>query len=307
MESFNSIVQQFPSLSPEQWKAKIIADLKGGAFDRLITHVEENIEVLPFYTKEDNAHYQLNIPAKQREGWLITERIQVDTIESANAQALLALQMGANAILFDAQGQDLSEEAIHQLKEGILTDIAPVFFEHLPNGETCKVIVPHLQYASDELVFALTQGLQTDFSSKQFHFYTGTNYFIEMAKLRAFRWLWKQLCMLKERPFELFIFSETLVQDTTEGSIYDNMLRNTTEAMSAILGGCDGLIINSHEATPTSSEFGRRIARNIHHILQQESNFNNMEEAVTGAYYVEYLTYQLAQKAWEQFRTSVSI
>ena len=66
--------------------------------------------------------------------------------------------------------------------------------------------------------------------------------------------------------------------------------------MSAILGGCDALIIHPHE----NSNLGRRIARNIHHLLYYESNFKQIPDVIKGTYYIEYLTYQLAKKTWEQ-------
>ncbi len=301
MESFDNITQHFPAITPELWKAKIVADLKGKSFDQLISEVDAGIEVLPFYTKEDNARHQLNIPARQNTGWLITERIIVADLQQANQQALDALQMGANAIVFDLQNKIYSATSIQQLQEGILTDIAPVFFENLP-GIVSVISIPKQQYAVEELVVALQEGLQNNFSCTKFQFTVGTDYFLEIAKLRAFRWLWKQLCMLKDKPFELFVFSDSLGKDMSSGNEYDNMLRNTTEAMSAILGGCDALIINSHEVGVSVTDFGRRIARNIHHILQHESYFNDAEDAVKGSYYAEYLTYQLAQKAWERFR-----
>ena len=57
LDSYESIFQQFPSVSAEEWRNKIIKDLKGESFDKLIWHTKEDIEVLPFYTKEDNEKY----------------------------------------------------------------------------------------------------------------------------------------------------------------------------------------------------------------------------------------------------------
>ena len=80
LDTYESIFQQFPTVSADEWKNKIIKDLKGEAFDKLIWHTKEDIEVLPFYTKEDNLNYQLNIPEKQTNGWQIKERIFVGEI-----------------------------------------------------------------------------------------------------------------------------------------------------------------------------------------------------------------------------------
>ena len=96
MEPYESIFQQFPPATPDEWKDKIIQELKGEPFQKLIQHTKEGIEILPFYTKEDNQKYQLDIPAKNTKGWLITEKIQVNEIETSNQLALEALKMGAN-------------------------------------------------------------------------------------------------------------------------------------------------------------------------------------------------------------------
>jgi methylmalonyl-CoA mutase len=313
LDTFDSIFQQFPVTTPEGWKNKIIKDLKGDEFEKLIWHSKEDIEVLPFYTKEDHQKYQLNIPEKQTKHWLITERIIVDSILAANKNALFALQSGATAIQFDLKHQSFTKEEIELLLKDILLDIAPVIFENYtpenkiilesivknacPNG----IKIPPLNSITDELVFVLENGSQQDFSNIQFQFYCTQNYFFEIAKLRAFRWLWKQVCDLKQQPFSIFIQSETSLQKRNETDEYTNMLRNTTEAMSAVLGGCDSLIINSHDVTKENTDFGKRIARNIHHILQHESYFTEIQDAAKGAYYIEYLTYQLCKKSWEMF------
>lgn len=314
LDVFDTIFEQFPAATPEQWKAKIIKDLKGVSFDNLIWHTQEDIEVLPFYTKEDNAKYQLNIPEKQSNIWQITERIIVEDVLSANKNALLALENGANAIVFNLNFYEYTQEDILLLVKGILLDIASVYFENyslenktiLENvvSNSCpeNINVPKLNSIVDELVFALESGThqQTD-NVLQFHLYCTQNYFFEIAKLRALRWLWKQVCDLNNQPYNISIVSETGLNKRNDNDEYTNMLRNTTEAMSAILGGCDSLIINSHDIVKENSDFGKRIARNIHHILQHESYFSEVNDATKGAYYIEYLTYQLCKKTWEKF------
>jgi methylmalonyl-CoA mutase len=316
LDSYESIYQQFSSVSAEEWKAKIIKDLRGDAFDKLIWHTKEDIEVLPFYTKEDNLNYQLQIPEKQTKGWQITERIIVDDVLTANKEALHALENGATALVFDLQQMPFSPAEIEGLIKNILVDIAPVTFnnyysemklilESIVKNSCPEIItIPQQETITDELVFALQQGVHK--KTNYFSFSIGQNYFFEMAKLRAFRWLWKQVCELNNQPFTLFIQCETSLSDFSKQEENSNILRNTTSAMSAILGGCDSLIINSHDAAYSS--FGKRIARNIHHILQRESYFSDSEisadDAAKGSYYIEYLTYQLCKKSWEKFSES---
>ncbi len=313
LEAYDTIFQQFPEISPEEWKQKIIKDLKGDEFDKLIWHSKEGIEVLPFYTKKDNQKYQLSIPAKESENWLITERVLVDEVLLSNKIALTCLHQGAEAIVFDLKNKSINTADIEILVKDILIDIAPIFFDNylkedryildsiINNSCPDTIKIPPLDSIVDELVFALINATSTKIIPTHFHFYTTQNYFFEMAKLRAFRWLWKQVCDLKNIENYIFLQSETGICSRNEKDEYTNMLRNTTEAMSAILGGCDSLIINSHDVTNENTNFGKRIARNIHQVLKYESYFAEIKDATTGSYYIEYLTYQLAKKSWDQY------
>ncbi len=313
-EAFDGIYEQFAPVTADDWKSKIIKDLKGEAFDKLIWHSKEGIDVLPFYTKADNEKYQLTIPAKTSAGWQITERILVDNTQKANREALHALSSGATAIIFNLNHHSLAPSEVVTLLNGILLDIASVCFEHyqeenrtilenkVPNSCVAVNHIARQETITEELIMALQLGVEADFKTCKFHFYCGENYFFEIAKLRAFRWLWKQLCQLKNQPYQLFILSETGLQKRADADEYTNMLRNTTEAMSAVLGGSDAVIINSHDVMNGNTDFGKRIARNVHHILQQEAGFSEIPDVARGSYYIEYLTWNLAQKAWEKFR-----
>ena len=136
------------------------------------------------------------------------------------------------------------------------------------------------------------------------NFSVGSNYFFEIAKLRAFRVLWKLL--LKEYGTEnstVHIFSQPSLRNKT---IYDynvNMLRTTSECMSAILGGSDTVNNVAYDALyHKKNDFGERIARNQLLILQQESYLKNANQIADGSYYIESLTSQLAEKALLLFK-----
>jgi methylmalonyl-CoA mutase len=300
---------QFRSITPEEWKQKIIADLKGKEYERLIRHAADGIDVLPFYTKEDGEKYRLAISPKKSARWLITEKVFVD--EHANRHALSALQMGAEAILFDFKQQPFDANSVKALLAGIQTDIAPVYFQHftdetrqyLPEGFMGKIEIAYRESYVEQLHEALSKGVLQ--AQAVFHFSIGSNYFFEIAKLRAFRWLWKQVCRLQQRTHDVFIFAETQ-PDYNDPDVYTNLLRNTTQAMSAVLGGCDALIVQAHTEIAGEHSFASRMARNIQHILQQESGFHEIRDAVSGAYYIEYLTCQFARKAWERFRADAA-
>lgn len=131
----------------------------------------------------------------------------------------------------------------------------------------------------------------------------GTNYFFEIAKLRALRLLFKTLAQEYDHDGTCFIIATPTKRNKT---IYDfnvNMLRTTTECMSAILGGADGIANLPYDALyHKDNEFGDRIARNQLLILKNESYFDKVTNAADGTYYIAYLTEQLAEKALELFK-----
>jgi methylmalonyl-CoA mutase len=132
-----------------------------------------------------------------------------------------------------------------------------------------------------------------------FQFSVGSNYFHEIAKLRAFRLLWESL--LKEYNVESITAHLFVTPSARNKTIYDyniNMLRTTSECMSAILGGSNTISNSSYDGVyAKSSEFGERISRNQLLILQLESGFKDAQNIAEGSYYIESLTEQMAEKA----------
>ncbi|WP_299006509.1 methylmalonyl-CoA mutase subunit beta [uncultured Tenacibaculum sp.] len=136
-----------------------------------------------------------------------------------------------------------------------------------------------------------------------FNFSVGSNYFFEIAKLRAFRILWDSLLKEYNTEATAHIFTQPSFRNKT---IYDynvNMLRTTSECMSAILGGANTVANSSYDKIfHQPNEFGERISRNQLLILQQESELAEAQNIANGAYYIETITQQLAQKALEVFK-----
>ncbi len=134
-------------------------------------------------------------------------------------------------------------------------------------------------------------------------FSVGSNYFFEIAKLRAFRHLWKLLCDTYEMNCELALFVTPSLRNKTLYDYNVNMLRTTTECMSAILGGATTISNASYDTIfHKKNEFGERISRNQLLILQDESYFNEAAQFADGSYYIEALTKQLAEKALDLFK-----
>ncbi|MBW2961139.1 methylmalonyl-CoA mutase subunit beta [Mesonia aestuariivivens] len=133
---------------------------------------------------------------------------------------------------------------------------------------------------------------------------TGSNYFFEIAKLKALRQLYASLAEAYKAPETIQILAFPTQRNKT---IYDynvNMLRTTTESMSSILGGANWVCnLPYDEIYHHDNDFGRRIARNQLLILKEESYFDKVANASDGSYYVEEITSQLAEKALEIFKS----
>lgn len=136
-----------------------------------------------------------------------------------------------------------------------------------------------------------------------FEMAVGTNYFFEIAKLRALRLLFNALAKEYNHDFDCHIIVTPTKRNKTLYDYNVNMLRTTTECMSAILGGANGISNLAYDAIyHKDNEFGDRIARNQLLVLKHESYFNQVHNPADGAYYIESLTEQLAEKALTLFK-----
>jgi methylmalonyl-CoA mutase len=131
----------------------------------------------------------------------------------------------------------------------------------------------------------------------------GTNYFFEIAKLRALRLLFQTLAKEYNHNFDCHIIVTPTKRNKTLYDYNVNMLRTTTECMSAILGGANSIANLPYDALyHKDNEFGDRIARNQLLVLKHESYFDKVNNPADGAYYIESLTEQLAEKALLLFK-----
>lgn len=138
-----------------------------------------------------------------------------------------------------------------------------------------------------------------------FHFAIGSNFFIETAKLRAARILWDKAMEVygaDEESRKMVISAETSHLTKTIFDPYVNLLRAGNEAFSAVLGGVQYFSVSAlDEAAGISSAFSERIARNTQLILKAEAHLERVADPAGGSYYVETLTRELAEKAWQFF------
>jgi methylmalonyl-CoA mutase len=140
----------------------------------------------------------------------------------------------------------------------------------------------------------------------QWNLGVGSNYFMEIAKVRAARHLFASLLSAydteKGREHSVFLHSVTTDWNKTVYDANVNLLRLTTEAMAAVLGGCNSLLVKPFDSClKEPGDFSERISRNIQAILKEESYLNKVTDPAAGSYYIESLTDSLVQHAWELF------
>jgi methylmalonyl-CoA mutase len=203
----------------------------------------------------------------------------------------------------------------------LVADIIEFTADEMPKFNSISISGYHMQEAGanlvQELAFtladgreyvrtAIARGMDVDkFAPRlSFFFAIGMNFFMEAAKLRAARLLWSRIMAEFEPKSEKSSMLRTHCQTSgvslQEQDPYNNVVRTAYEAMAAVLGGTQSLHTNAlDEAMSLPTEFAARIARNTQLILQEETGVTNVVDPLAGSYYVEKLTADLADAAWE--------
>ncbi len=203
----------------------------------------------------------------------------------------------------------------------IISDIIEYTSNGMPKFNSISISGYHMQEAGANLVqelaytladgreyvrAAIEAGMDVDkFAGRlSFFFAIGMNFFMEAAKLRAARLLWHRIMTefgaKNDRSKMLRTHCQTSGVSLQEQDPYNNVIRTAYEAMSAVLGGTQSLHTNAlDEAMALPTDFSARIARNTQLILQEETGITHVVDPLAGSYYVERLTADLAEKAWE--------
>ncbi|MBO3116639.1 methylmalonyl-CoA mutase subunit beta [Winogradskyella sp. DF17] len=219
-------------------------------------------------------------------------------------------------IHFDCIGQlgktgnwfsNLKEDHLHLERLVKLAGQLSINLEHYQNAGATNVqqLAYALAHANEYLnhLDGILSSQEKENLAISFNVAVGSNYFFEIAKLRALRQLWSSLA--SEYGINTNCRINTIPSKRNK-TIYDynvNLLRTTTECMSAILGGSDIVSNLAYDALyHEDNEFGSRISRNQLLILKHESYFDKVNNPADGSYYIESLTQQLAEKALELFK-----
>ncbi|MBN9262090.1 MAG: methylmalonyl-CoA mutase, partial [Hyphomicrobium sp.] len=204
----------------------------------------------------------------------------------------------------------------------IISDIFAYTSANMPKFNSISISGYHMQEAGAtadlELAYTLADGIEyaragvagglgiDKFAPRLSFFWAiGMNFFMEIAKMRAARLLWARLIKSEfapkdERSLSLRTHSQTSGWSLTAQDVFNNVTRTCIEAMAATQGHTQSLHTNAlDEAIALPTDFSARIARNTQLVLQQESGTTRTADLWGGSYYVERLTYELAEKAWQ--------
>ncbi|HTV01198.1 MAG TPA: methylmalonyl-CoA mutase family protein [Luteitalea sp.] len=280
--------EAFPAVTTEAWDALVRQDLAGQSYEtRLLWHTDEGLTVKPFYRAED-----LSPTSETRDERLPTGERGLHTADSPQPTAdgdiptsgwQIAVQptWSADAIRGDLI-HDAGGNAVHELA----WILAEAVERHLETGDVVTADAdapaagPYLDRAT-EIVSAV-----------------GSAYFVEIAKLRALRRLWARALTAfpptTSPAMRLHVRTSRANKSALDPGT--NLLRVTTEAMSAVLGGADVVLVEPHGFDP-------HLAVNVQHLLAEEAHLGATADPAAGAYYIEWMTDRLGAAAWALFQS----
>lgn len=363
----------FAPVTRKEWLAQIEKDLKGQNPNSLDWQYNRHLSFSPTAA---SAEYP---PIPQSQNWEIGEQIIVNDPQTANEQAIEALQFGAEGLHFYLTKMP-DEPFMEQLLQGVYLDFVGLHFRgpgvwanpgailaclsslcaqnnlstqqlrgtlgynplhqstlqdwrylqelidwaqiqfpkfqiiqlstDNPNPE--EAIASLLSDANLYLMHLTQSGCSPEKIVAAIHsqLSIGTHYLIEIAKIRAFKLAWMNWTnawnITVTPPTVSCVFQKNAYTD----ALYTNMIKATTMAMSAVLGGANQLVVSPYDEDRENlsnypSQFARRIARNIQHLLKMESGFDQLSDPAAGSHYIEHLSIQIAEKSWEIFKNSM--
>ncbi|WP_035445029.1 methylmalonyl-CoA mutase subunit beta [Bacillus sp. UNC41MFS5] len=258
--------------------------------------------------------YPFSIDAKELQSTFLTE---LELIVEEDASEKISGYIGSDPVAIFAK-EGVISEAIFKDWVNNISNAA----EKFPNLRT--ILIDTSAYhnggasAAQELGIAIAEGifylehlqdagmdLDAIFTKMIFQFSIGSNFFMEIAKLRAARVLWSRVSSVygaNEDKSRMNIAAETSTITKTLHDPYVNLLRAGNEAFAAVVGGIQYLHVSPFDDLTGVTSFSDRIARNTQLILKEEAQLQKVIDPAGGSWYVEHLTNELAEKAWGFFQ-----
>jgi len=288
----------FSPQNAQDWYSQIQNDLKGKPLEEILVENYEQIPIKAFFVEED-----INEAFSEQVSSLLKNKKKISVSEEMEVKNDFICSIVAN-------GKHLDEE---DLKD---------FFEEFRASNQFFINVNFLHNAGanaiQELAFALAtthfylekateyNRLEGLLHQMSFTVAVGSNFFMEIAKLRTLPYLVNRLVNLylpEKQDYLPFIKAQTAQINKSEQDSYNNIIRATLEAMAANIAQADEIQVLPHDYLSDAPDgFSENIAANIQHILHYESRVDFVKDIALGSYFIEYLSYQLARKAWNLFQ-----
>jgi methylmalonyl-CoA mutase len=260
-----TISDDFPPVATGRWEEVIRKDLRGTDYEKkLVWRTDEGIAVRPYYRAEDLAGLGAQLE---------TEPGQPPFVRGTGKPWATVQEYvpPADAV----RGDELHERGANAVQE-----------------------LGFALAAGVERLAALCDSQPVDAAAQkvEFVFAVGPAYFIEIAKFRAARMLWSQaVAAFGAKPVPMRIAVRTPLRNKSVLDRYTNLLRVTTEALAAAIGGCDTLAVQPFG-------FDEHLAANVQHIIREEAHIDRVADPAGGSYFIETLTASLARAAWKLFQ-----
>ncbi len=329
----------------DQWEQVALKSLKGKTLESLSTRTLEDIILKPLYSLEDmenipESQTAIVRDAKKSSGWLIAQVVEGSSSKEILKGIKESLTKGNDVVHFKIEKEhnwqtDEKDELAELLKKHTaILDVTndPAFLTyfsdlkglvkgvedvellnartyflngstiHQEGGDAISELASVLVQADK---FAKNSGIEKLVSNAFVQFSIENNFFMEIAKIRAFRILWQAFGQAygKSNIAAIPVHTETSLRSYSVLDANVNILRSGNSALAAVLGGADSLTTYPHDyltgATPTSN----RIARNMQLVLKEETHTQRIVDAAGGSYYVDTLTNELVEKTWAYFLT----
>ena len=294
----SNFFENFKNQSFQDWQKKTESEFTSQEYNNLYSEYED-IKISPYYQHSNN-NIVLGFPDEIKN----LQLIDATNPKTANKKALNALNAGIDGICFSNPSNLkvlLKEIKTEYIKLDFI-NVNDAFIHELKNYDGLNKIVGGIQTSSEtkfkkikKIVFVegknikqqIKNGLNALTKYKdniEFHFQIKSNFFFEIAKLRAFRILCNTIA--RKNPY-----ISTSISTKFKKSGLNNIFKSTTEYMSAILGGSNAIYSKAHNFDyEETDDFSDRIARNQFNILVNESYLTNVKDPSRGSYFVEYLT-----------------
>ncbi|MBN1928156.1 MAG: methylmalonyl-CoA mutase [Chlorobiaceae bacterium] len=371
MNDTESLFSGFPAVDHAQWKSKVLDELKGADFSKIVWKTPEGFAMEPWYNRH-TASPAPAVPFKRSSNrWRICQQIAAGRLLDDPELLDEVVAGGANAIELRFDGTEKSADIARLLEARHTADPAKIalYFSgaiddpallldslvSLPGfaSNSGAMLFDALSAPDDDLPLPRADMRGSEFrtiavDTVRFHeagatitqelaialagvsdclsrltdagvdaseaaaaieivFATGTSHFPELAKLRAILAMWPQLLAAYGVPADAMpeprIFVRSSIRSISTLDPYTNLLRLSTEALAAIIGGCDTLQLAPFDpAGSVSTEFAERITRNIQLLLREESNLGHVVDPAAGSFYIETLTATLCRESWKMFQ-----